>query len=391
MKSKLFILIFSLGIISCGDNVNDPLRSKDPAKVRAAIKEKMNAITKLSAEKEALEKWLAKIDKSVKADKKIDVTVKKLSIKDFGSYVEVQGSVLTANDPGMASSETGGRIKQLLVKKDGFVNKGDLIAKVDLESLKKSIQEIETSLNLAKDIFERQEKLWKQNIGSEVQYLQSKNQVEQLTKSKERLEFEITKANVYAPVSGHIENIIVKEGEICGPGMPIVQIVNSSALKVVAQVPENFLGKVKNGDIVEISYPAIEQNQNGRVSKISRMINPNNRTFDIEATIDSKGGLIKPNLMATLLIQDYSKPKAIVIEDNLIMQDVEGNHYVMLMENDKAMKRIITIGKSYQNQTVVESGLDGNETIIVKGARQVVDGDKLTILGEETNNENIKK
>jgi multidrug efflux pump subunit AcrA (membrane-fusion protein) len=121
------------------------------------------------------------------------------------------------------------------------------------------------------------------------------------------------------------------------------------------------------------------------------MINPNNRTFDIEATIDSKGGLIKPNLMATLLIQDYSKPKAIVIEDNLIMQDVEGNHYVMLMENDKAMKRIITIGKSYQNQTVVESGLDGNETIIVKGARQVVDGDKLTILGEETNNENIEK
>ena len=378
-----FLAISILLLSSCGANQNDPLRSKNPDKVRAAIKEKNDAIKKLEAEKEALEKWLAKIDKTVKSQKKVDITVKKLSIKNFGSFVEVQGNVATAQDPGMASSETGGRIKQLLVKKDAFVNRGDLIAKVDLESLKRSIVEIETSLALAKDIFERQEKLWKQNIGSEVQYLQSKNQVEQLTKSKERLEYEMTKANVYAPVSGYIENVMVKEGEVCGPGMPIVQILNSNALKVVAQVPDTFLGKVKNGDVVEIQFPAIEQTQNGRVVKISRLINPNNRTFDIEASVDSKSGLVKPNLMATLLIQDYSKPKAVVIDDNLIMQDVDGNNYVMLMEDDKAIKRIVKLGKSYKNQTVIESGLEGNETLIVKGARQVVEGDQLNILGEE--------
>jgi len=243
--------------------------------------------------------------------------------------------------------------------------------------------EIEISLNLAKDIFERQEKLWKQNIGSEVQYLQSKNQVEQLQKTKERMEHELGKANVYAPVSGHIEQVMSKEGEMCGPGTPIVQIVNTNTLKIVAQVPETFLGKVKVGDAVEIDFPAIETKQSGRIIKIGRMINPNNRTFEVEASVDSKGGLVKPNLLATMLIQDYSKPKAISLPDDLIMQDVDGNSYVMLVVDNKATKKTVTLGKSYKNETVIESGLEGNETLIIKGARQVVEGDEVKILSEE--------
>ncbi len=383
--SIIAILIAGL-FLSCSGGEADGAsagKSKDPAKVRAAIKAKQEAIKKLTAEKDALEKWLAEIDTNARKDKFVEITTKKLSIKDFSHYVEVQGNITTANDPGMASSETGGRIIKLLTKKDAFVNQGDLIAKVDLESIRKSIAEIDLSLNLAKDMFDRQEKLWKQNIGSEVQFLQAKNQVEQLQKTKERLEFELTKANVYAPTSGYIEQVMAKEGEMCGPGTPIVQIVNSNALKIVAQVPETFLGKVKAGDLVEINFPAIDITQSGRVVKISRIINPNNRTFEVEASVDSKGGLIKPNLLATMLIQDYSKPKAIALTDDLIMQDVQGNSYIMLLEGEKAVKRIVTLGKSYKNETVIESGLKGDETVIMKGARQVVEGDKVKILGEE--------
>jgi RND family efflux transporter MFP subunit len=173
-----------------------------------------------------------------------------------------------------------------------------------------------------------------------------------------------------------------KEGEMCGPGTPIVQIVNSSSLKIVAQVPETFLGKVKVGDAVEIDFPALETKQNGRVIKIGRMINSANRTFEVEASVDSKGGQIKPNLLATMLIQDYGKPKAISLPDDLIMQDVDGNSYVMLVKDDKASKRTVTLGKSYKNETVIETGLDGNETLIIKGARQVVEGDEVKVLTE---------
>jgi len=382
VRISLLAMLFAIIAISCGsaDNVE---KSKDPAKVRAAIKAKQEAIKKLSAEKEALEKWLAEIDSTAKKLKVVEITAQELSIKDFAHYVEVQGNITTSDDPGMASSETGGRIIKLYAKKDAFVKQGDLIAKVDLESIRKSIQEIEISLNLAKDIFERQDKLWKQNIGSEVQYLQAKNQVEQLQKTKERMEHELGKANVYAPVSGHIEQVMSKEGEMCGPGTPIVQIVNTNTLKIVAQVPETFLGKVKVGDAVEIEFPAIESKQSGRVIKIGRMINANNRTFEVEASVDSKGGLVKPNLLATMLIQDYNKPKAISLPDDLIMQDVDGNSYVMLVIDKKATKKTVTLGKSYKNETVIESGLEGNETLIIKGARQVVEGDEVKIISEE--------
>jgi membrane fusion protein (multidrug efflux system) len=380
IKISLFLLVL-ISLSACGGSSLE--KSKDPAKVRAAIKAKQDEIKKLEAEKAELEKWLAQIDSSAKVEKTVEITTKKLTTKDFAHFVEVQGNITTAQDPGMASSETGGRVIQLLVKENDFVKKGDLIAKVDLESIRRSISEIEISLNLAKDMYERQEKLWKQNIGSEVQYLQAKNQVDQLSKTKERLEYELTKANVYAPTGGNVEKVMVKEGEMCGPGTPIVQILNSNALKIVAQVPENFLGKVKKGDLVEINFPAIDESQSGRVIQISRVINPVNRTFDVEASVDSKGGLVKPNLLATMLIQDYSKPKAIVLPDDLILQDVNGDSYVMVVEGEKAVKKTIKTGKSYENQTVAESGLNGDEVLIIKGARQVVEGDKIKVLEED--------
>jgi hypothetical protein len=140
---------------------------------------------------------------------------------------------------------------------------------------------------------------------------------------------------------------------------------------------------VKVGDAVEIDFPALEIKQNGRVIKIGRMINPANRTFEVEASVDSKGGQIKPNLLATMLIQDYGKPKAIALPDDLIMQDVDGNSYVMIVKDKKAARQTVSLGKSYKNETVIESGLEGNETLIIKGARQVVEGDEVNILSEE--------
>lgn len=385
IKYSVLTLLAALLLTACGSGGehSGAEKSNDPTQVRAAIKEKKDALQKLKKEIDDLEVHLATIDTSAKRDERTEITTRKVRSKDFAHYVDIQGNVATSQDPAFASSETGGRIIQLLVKENAYVNKGDLIAKVDLESIRKSISEIETSFNLAKDMYDRQEKLWKQNIGSEVQYLQAKSQVEQLEKTKERLEFELKKANVYAPASGYVEQVMVKEGEVCGPGTPILQIVNTAALKVVAQVPEIYLGKVKRGDKVQINFPALDDAQTAIITEIGRMVNPNNRTFEIEVTINSKNGLIKPNLMATVAIKGFSKPNSVVVFDELIMQDVEGNNYVMLLVDGKAKKQKVALGMSYKNETLIESGLSGEESIIVKGARQVVDGDEVKASKEE--------
>jgi membrane fusion protein, multidrug efflux system len=381
MKYIIFAAVLLLMLVSCGKNAQTETPN-DAAGVKTLLQGKKVDLQKLQAEIVDLEKLLNKLDTTTKIAKKVLVSTMAISKKTFEHFVEVQANVATSEDPAFASSETGGRIVEMLVKEGDMVKKGELVARVNLESIQKSIDQLSKSMELAQDIFERQEKLWKQNIGSEVQYLQSKNQVESLQKNKESLEFELKKASVYAPASGIVEMVMVKNGEMCGPASPIIQIVNSSALKIVANAPEIYLPSVKRGDGIKVTFPALGKEQTAKVSMIGRTINPSNRTFEIEALIGNEGGLVKPNLLATIFIKDYSKNDAISLPVELIMQDVSGNNFVMINEQNKAAKRIVTLGKTYMNEIEILSGLGGEEMVLTKGARLTVEGDLLEVIQE---------
>ncbi|WCL80342.1 efflux RND transporter periplasmic adaptor subunit [Saprospira sp. CCB-QB6] len=383
-----FVALMALSLAACGGGGTNAEQMKDPSKIRQAIQTKKEAIKTLEGELAQLQKRLGEVDTTARPEKFVDITTQSVQKKTFSHYVEVQGNIATAQEPAFASSETGGRITELLVREDQYVKKGDLVAKVDVESIRKSLEELKASLKLAQDMYDRQKKLWEQKIGSEVQFLQAESQVEQLTKSKERLEFELSKTNVYAPISGYVEQVMLKAGEFAGPGTPIIQVLNTNDLKVIAQVPENLLGKVKVGDKVELFFPALGESQSVRVNEVSRSINSTNRTFAIEAAVASQGGLVKPNLMATIKIKDFEAEDVVVVDNNLILQDVDGNNYLMLAQNGLAKKRIIELGRSYQNETMLESGLQGDETLIVKGARQAIDGDKVKVLSKATAQKN---
>lgn len=375
----LMVLLTLATVVACGGEQaqETPKTAKEARTLLSQKRQKMNEIKK---EMDELQDLIAKLDPASVKEKEVVVEVGKLTVKDFNHYVEVQGNVTTANDPAFASSETGGRITDLKVQEGSFVKKGDLIAKINLESINKSIAQIDKSLELARDIYKRQENLWNQNIGSEIQYLQAKNQVESLEKNKESLQFELTKANVYAPASGYIDMVMTKEGEMAGPGAPIVQILNTNALKVVAAVPEIYLGNVKRGEKVTVTFPALDAEQAARVIAIGRTINPTNRTFEVEASVGTMNGVLKPNLLATMLVNDYSAKDVVVIPDELIQQDVSGSAFVMTVEDGRAIKKVITLGKTYRNETIVSSGLTGNETIITKGATSVAEGDLVKIV-----------
>ncbi len=382
MKYITYSLAFvSLLLSACGGGGGAALQIPEKAAdIRALISQKRDNIATLEGEIKQLETALGKADTSAKIEKRILVTTQPVALKTFQHFVNVQGNVATAENPAAASSETGGRIVEMLAREGQFIKKGDLVARVNLESIQKSVEELTKSMELAEDIFKRQEKLWEQKIGSEVQYLQAKNQVESLQKTKERLEHELKKANVYAPASGVVEKVILTAGEVCGPGTPIIQIVNSANLKVIANVSENYLTAVKRGDMVRIAFPAINIEQEARVNNIGRIINAGNRTFEVEMLIDSKGGMVKPNLLATVYIKDYEKANVATVTSELIMQDVNGNNYVMLRENNRAVKRIVQIGKTFNNETEIVEGLKGGEELLVKGARQVVEGDLVEII-----------
>ena len=381
----LFIFILCVVITSCKqEGVPDDLvgKRKYLAKKKTTLRELQKEIDLLSAE----------INELDPPKEKAPVEVKTMVIEptEFNRYIEAEGNVM-AEDIANASSDMGGRIISLKVKEGQYVNKGALIAVTDSETMDQQVREIETSLSLAKTVYEKQSRLWKQNIGSEIQLLQAENNVERLEQSMKTLQTQIKKKNMYAPISGVIDRQFLKQGEVAAPGMPVVSILNTNKLKVVADLQESLLSSVKIGDKVEVYFPALDETITQRISMIGRTIDPANRTFKIEINTNSLKGKLKPNLLSIVKINDYSKKESIVIPLEIIKEEVSGQKYVYKVSgkgNKKiAIKAPIVLGESSVNDVIIESGIESNDEIITKGINSLSENALVTPT-QETATEN---
>ena len=349
---------------------------------------KMNYLTTLKSDKSSLEKkikelqaQIEKLDPPKEKTRKL-VTTSGINKENFQRYIDVQGSV-SSSDAVIASPEIGGRITSMNLNEGDYVKRGSLVAKIDVESINNQIEELNKSLELASDVFQRQERLWNQEIGSEIQFLQAKNNKERLEKSIKSVKFQLTKANVYAPLSGFVDRVYLKKGELAGPGAPIVQIINTYVVKVVANVPESLLGKVKKGQLVTIDFPALEDTKQGKVTLIGRSIDPANRTFKVEVDLQNSNGVLKPNLLSIMKINDLTVEDAVAISLELVQQEISGKDYVFVAaETDEGMvsvKRYVETGPTFENSIVIEAGLEEGDQIIVEGARGLSSNDLIQV------------
>ncbi len=382
MKNLIIFSLLSVLIgLGCNPTATSDAQTYDLESVeglRAAIKQKTSEVSNLQGELETLTDKLKKIDPTAKKPK-VPVEVMTLEARTFESFSTIQANV-TADDLGMASSETGGRLTTLNVKEGDYVEKGQLIATVNLETLEKQKLELNTSLSLAKTVYERQKRLWDQNIGSELQYLEAKNAKERIEQSLKTFDSQLAKKNVYAPMSGVIDMIIVKQGEMSSPGAPIAMILNTSQLKIEADVPEKFLSSVKRGSKVEVYFPALDIETQKKISAVGRRIDPANRTFKIEMNTSSMGGKIKPNLLAEVTVKEQSISDVIMIPVNLLQQEVSGDNFVFVEIDGVATKKKVITGTSNDNAIIIEDGLTVGDRIIVVGAIGLSNGAELTAM-----------
>lgn len=382
MRYILTISILLFSLIACNKETTLKKDSipTDLAGKKAYLKAKKEELRILNRKITQVEGEINELVPPTEKTRKLVATTT-VPTKDFKRFVEIQ-AVVQSDDVVAASSETGGRILQLNVKEGQYVKKGQLIARIDLEQIDKQVAELNKALELATDLYERQSRLWKQNIGSEVQYLQAKNNKERLETSLETLDYQKTKSNVYAPISGVIEQEFLKAGELAAPGMPIVQILNTAKVKVVANVPETYLGKIKKGAMVDIKFPALNQETKARVTQLGRTINPGNRTFEIEVNMTNKNGLLKPNLLALMLVNDLALSNVVVIPIEMVQQEVSGKRFVFLQvdgaEGKVAQKIYVETSETYEGEVVITKGLQGGEILITDGARGLTDGQLIT-------------
>jgi len=314
------------------------------------------------------------------------VETQTIALGTFQNDLTVEGMVDAQNST-IATSKVPATVTEILVKVGQQVSAGQALARLDNTSLVQSKRELEQQYDFAKTLYEKQMRLWKKGVGTEVQYLSAKNQMEALGKSLNTLNSNIDMYTIKAPINGSIEAVDLKVGQVAAPGMPYFKVVNVSTIKAVAEVSEAYAGSVHQGDEVEIEFPDLNKKINSRIGFASKFIDPLNRTFKVEITLNGVKD-IKPNMVARLKITEYQKNNTVVVPSNCV-QVTEKEAFVMVAkeENGKmvAQKQLIKMGLSNKNITEVIDGLKVGDVLIVNGFQELAEGQILEIKGATNN------
>ncbi|MBD2702676.1 efflux RND transporter periplasmic adaptor subunit [Spirosoma sp. BT702] len=375
MKAYYAIALVSL-LAACSGEKKQNGGQADVAAKREELATLKSQQADLNIKIKALEAEVAKLDPKKQEEARVkDVTVAPLTSGTFKHFVELQGTIDAKNNV-QVSPKSGGVVTAVYVKEGDHVRAGQAIAKVDDQLLRESVEEVKTQLSLANTVFEKQASLWKQQIGTEIQYLQTKNNKESLERRLSTLNAQIGQSTVTAPISGVVDHVMVKIGQSAMPGMGLVQVVNLSQLKVVAKVADTYSGSVRKGDAIQIEFPDLNRKLSSKITFVATTVDPATRTFTIEAPLPSDNAL-KPNMLARVKINDQTQSNAIVINQNLIQSTENGQLvYVAVNEGGKKVAKAKTIktGQSYGGQIEVTQGLQSGDQIVTAGYQDLVDG-----------------
>src|SRR5690554_237200 len=372
---KLSIIAFLASATSCGTqgSGNEDLESK-----KATLDEYKKEASELNAKIASLEEEIIALDTGYANEhrKSMLITTTPVNMGDFAHYVEITGAVLSKKNVNI-SAEVSGRVQEIKAVEGMRVRKGEVLAEVDTETVDRNIEEVETQLELAKVIFEKQKRLWDQQIGTEVQFLEAKNRMEILEKNLASVSTQKDRATIRAPFDGTVEQVNIRLGEMVQPGTPVINFVGESDLYIEGEVSERYVGILDRGDSVEVRFPSINRELKTQITAVGGVIDPNNLTFKIEAFLPQGEG-VKPNMISVIRIKDYENKGAVTVPTNLILQDNEGD-YVFVVENESARKAYIERGMTFQGKTEIVEGLKGNETLVDKGFREVSENIKVSI------------
>jgi len=385
MKKTIISVSFSLFLLACG---------QETEKVASSITNNKGTLDELEIQKAnytrqikgltlALDSLNQKLEKMSGGQKRVLVTALEIKPQIFNHTIEIQANIKTRKNLQLFP-EFGGRLNQILVKEGQEVKKGTLLAVIDDAGLQDQLDQMKLQLELVKTTFERTQRLWDQKIGSEMMYLEAKTRFKSQQKQVAQMRNQLSKTKIYAPFSGVIDEIIARKGSTLAPGMtPIMRIVNLDNMYVESDVPENYLANITKGSLAKVSIPVLNVTQNTVVRQTGNCMQPNNRTFRVEAPIKNPTGMINPNLNARLSIVDYSNLEALMIPFRVIRKNAKGNSFVFILTGQEenngyiAEQRFVTLGMSKDELVEITKGVNTEDLIVDEGVSLLVTGQKV--------------
>lgn len=376
----MFLIIMLLQAASCSSP-----EEATPHSIRKQIEDYRMQIAEINRNIQLLEKELEQIGGTPENSRALNVTVSEVERGPFENYIRINGSAEAVNEA-MISPEINGQIRRILVSKGDRVNSGQVLARLNTSVIEGNIEELKTSMELARTVYERQKGLWDQQIGSEIQYLEARNTVESLESRLKTLEHQLDMAVLKSPINGVVDEIFLKEGELAMPGAPVMQVINLGRLYINTDVSERYLPDIEpNGNVILrfLAWPDYEARV--PVHRIGNVINPENRTFRLQLMIDNPGERFKPNMVASVGIRSFSAEDVVALPSILIKQDVQGHFVYVARQNGngtwQAHKNYIVRGAESEGRTIIEDGLAEGDLVIVRGHNQVTEGIVIDITG----------
>ena len=384
---KFYISILTLIIISCNSsgslNINSLIENGDLEELIKRKKEYVDTMNNMQIELNEINDGISFLDENEKL-----TLVSNYEIKEqvFNSYIEAQANLKTRKNV-LILPEFQGTLEQIFVDEGQNVQKGKLLAEINDSGLKEQLEQLTIQANFAKENFERTERLWNNNIGSEIQFLKSKTDFESSQKMVEQMKDRLAKTKIYAPFDGEVDEIISNQGSNLIPGVSqILRLVNLDKIYAEAFVSEKYISFIDEGTEAIVHVPLLGKEINSKIIQTGNFINPSNRTFRIEVPVENIDNKIKQNLDAKIKINIYSKKDAVVIPLRIVREDASGKKFVYVMNKDIkegvyiTVKTFISLGNKNNTDVEIIEGLKIGDMLVLEGARIVEDSQRVKLI-----------
>ena len=391
MKNTYLLIIITVFLNSCSNkkepSLEEILATNDIELLKSKKSEIDAKLEELSLDLNQLNNKLNVLNKDRNTPLITTITT---SEQQFNHFIELQGNVKTKQNV-LVYPEMPGILNKVYVKEGQKVKKDQILATIDDGGLSQQLMLLESNEQLAKTTFERQKRLWDQQIGSEIQYLQAKTSYDSQKNATRQLKKQLDKFTIRAPFSGIIDDVFKEKGTVVapGPGAELFRIINLSNMYIETDVPESYISSIKKNKMVEVNFPILGRSYDSSIRQVGNFINPSNRTFRIEVGIPNLDGEIKPNLTAKLRLNDYSNSNAILIPQSIISENAKGQQFIYVVKDNKeknqvyAERLVIETGKTNGDFIEVTKNLDANVDIILEGARSVNNGQVVKVINKK--------
>ena len=375
MKKIIHALYIIAFIIGCSGNqsvsTTELIEAKDLNGLKTQKEDKLKTLNALKMELSQINAAIANLDPS---EKLALISMFEVKPENFDHHIEIQANIKTRQNV-LLYPEYNGALKKVYVEEGQKVKKGKLLAQIDDAGLKNQLEQLQIQARLSKTTYERTQRLWNQNIGSEMNLLQAKATYESQLKTVAQLKKQLQRTQILAPFSGTIDEIVANTGANLLPGQtPVMRIVNLKKMYTEASVPERYLEQVKKGTSTTVKIPMLDREYATTIRQTGNFINPNNRSFRVETLLPNPDEMIKPNLSCKLKINDYSNPEALMIPMRIVKENANGKKYIFKLKSDgkdqvyRTEQTFVRLGKNSMDKVEVLEGIQAGDLLVDEGA-----------------------